>query len=1667
MPQFAPALISLTKLIAILDSDGVVRWKWFSDPLGEILKGIPANRLRLGEIIRALLDRDYPGTDQAYEGNTLIWEPINIGDDVQIGFVLTTDGDLRVGLGAKANFTIASQPLDVAALARLISISTGGNLAGEFGQARFTGTVPVPDFLKSAAISADYASPNLTVGLTVVDAEDRSRTLQYPNNVIAWDAARLATFVLQAWIHQQAAGGGFFQRVDDHLFPMLGDPEAPPNNPLIRSFPLVGNTMGQGFDINNWKNSVFSTDNGAAGALTFLWHLRALLTGNESPDFFSGSYFFPLISGASGSTPPTLADIVGPYDPGPSSVWFGITTDNGILSLVLDVYDSNGNPCPRITLATVQNGTLTRPTLGATEFNTIAGFLASYVPTAIGIGEISATQSNGKWRITLLKEELTSTGLTGFDGWYELQLYLEQDQPIAYKLKTPTFELDLPPVGNPADGGLIFATVFQWLLSALPAEETGTLGPVISQIADFVQKVIAGNADVDQLALDLIMTVAALVGPVVANATQLDIDPLYIEIAAGSIKPSIQLGPLKPGDLGNLPIHIGKIKLEGDLAISTSQCAVQSITLTITDLRFGEGGGAKQATGLLASLLPDLREAEGFQVSLKYILPDQVTVTGGGKIPIQRSIGPLDIVSLLVDIREDSLSVGIDLSFKLAMLTVSAYELGIQFPFDGSTPTPFLHGLGVGFDASGIKLVGMFAEVKQPGSTQGDYVGGAVVSIVNMFELSAIGGYTQINNEASLFIFGSLVAPLGGPPWFFVTGIAGGFGYNRSLPPPGLVADHPFMRVMRGEISANGPTTEVLQQLSQYFAATKGQHWIAAGIQFTCFGFINGKVVVAVAFGHKFSLNILGLASFGIKPLAYFELGLEATADEEKFLLKAGLSPNSYIIHPDIFSLRGDFALGVWHAAPNAGDFVLSIGGYHPYFKKPDHYPDLARVGCKAVVYNFVHLSVECFFACSPQALMAGAAVSLWAEFAGIGAGLDVYLDVFIRWDPFFLLARMGVTVWFEFFGRHEIGVDLEIHTPPFGGVATIDLALVSFDIAFGAEIDDQPWPLLHEFVSSQLGVPASLSDGLTHVDTFNAEDQAGLVRVDFLSGRTAKAELPDSAKQEGVDQPVSMAAEFSFSVRTRLPIKEGYVDANIQPPTTLSGEVDLPLCNKLDLTTELRVSAANISNSRRERVTDFFPAANFGDPLPSAQADDKGARQSVGDIDTSKASIALTEGTIFHYEALLDSPPSLTAKSQEDSLPDEEYPLPLGDPESGQVGFKFPKMTTLFSPAPLAVHFTPKAAIVGRRQAALAAMTQYSIPPLHIFSRAADGQRFSVPVKIKGLTVAAPPTDAVIMAPPPSPNRRAELFGVNLRIVPPKAPINLKKPRLETLSRARNLTTRYLTPPDGVTGSFRTDVGVQAGKAVHLDLSGGRIQRNVLTISGEQTVRAIYLGRADDVIADTYVTGGVQTVEVPRRARRLVLCGEGFEPPVSASTRTAVAQEAIGIEHDSVLLALGRNTFAAHGCVLETSTALSLSPRPLDSVPGFEVLRAATNFRIHFPAVDRLWSLLLAVRPIVDSPGSAVEEIRWASLDATLDSLTTVIGPQATAFVMPVTADRPWTLSIDLGKKWRLVSAVVCGHDTRELVPLLRSQSNWDFVDDRFTRPAVATTTNVTMEVG
>ncbi|MFM7789345.1 MAG: DUF6603 domain-containing protein, partial [Microcystis panniformis] len=143
-------------------------------------------------------------------------------------------------------------------------------------------------------------------------------------------------------------------------------------------------------------------------------------------------------------------------------------------------------------------------------------------------------------------------------------------------------------------------------------------------------------------------------------------------------------------------------------------------------------------------------------------------------------------------------------------------------------------------------------------------------------------------------IYAILDYPLGGPSFFFVTGLAAGFGYNRALKVPTIdqIATFPLVAEAVNPPPAEGSNSDQaarltgeLTKLRDYIPRETGQIFLAIGIKFTSFKLIDSFLLLTVAFGNRFELNILGLATLiappnagaGVPPVAQVQLALKAS----------------------------------------------------------------------------------------------------------------------------------------------------------------------------------------------------------------------------------------------------------------------------------------------------------------------------------------------------------------------------------------------------------------------------------------------------------------------------------------------------------------------------------------------------------------------------------------------------------------------------------------------------------------------------------------------------------------------------------------------------------------------------------------------------------------------
>lgn len=502
--------------------------------------------------------------------------------------------------------------------------------------------------------------------------------------------------------------------------------------------------------------------------------------------------------------------------------------------------------------------------------------------------------------------------------------------------------------------------------------------------------------------------------------------------------------------------------------------------------------------------------------------------TGVRWIKLQKQLGPLAFERVGVKYADNKVTALLDASFSAGGLTIALNGLSMSSPISEFSPTFGLDGLGIDFKNASVEIGGTF--LKEPNG----FAGLAVIR-TEALSLSAIGAYAYADGEPSLFIYAVLDYPFGGPAFFYVTGLAAGFGYNRRLVVPDIeqVASFPLVREAAGETQTSAaalaplPTDQQgrantlqskIRALDQYIPIENGQYFLAVGIKFTSFKQIDSFALLVVQFGNKFEIDLLGLSTLkipspaedgtAVTPVAEAQLALKAVfIPSEGFLgVHAQLTSNSYILSRAC-ALTGGFAFYSWFSGEHAGDFVLTLGGYHPAFNVPAHYPTVPRLGFSWRVSDNFYLHGELYFALTANALMAGGRLDALFQTSLIKAWFIAGADFLIAWKPYHyeisVYVSLGLEVTFTFFGTHTIGLsadaNLKLWGPEFGGEAHIKVKVLFFkipiDITFGNQSKAIPAITFDEFEKSY--IPAeenqvcsvSIKSGLIETVTENGEE--------------------------------------------------------------------------------------------------------------------------------------------------------------------------------------------------------------------------------------------------------------------------------------------------------------------------------------------------------------------------------------------------------------------------------------------------------------------------------------------------------------------------------------------------------------------------------------------------
>ncbi|WP_370424374.1 DUF6603 domain-containing protein (plasmid) [Streptomyces sp. QH1-20] len=461
-------------------------------------------------------------------------------------------------------------------------------------------------------------------------------------------------------------------------------------------------------------------------------------------------------------------------------------------------------------------------------------------------------------------------------------------------------------------------------------------------------------------------------------------------------------------------------------------------------------------------------EAAGFAVA---------PVQAGAWLKVDKALGPVQLRRVGAAYQNGRLWLLFDAAIGAGGLTISADGLGLGVDLSKLERGTFdtqgaLSGLGLDYKNPAVEIGGAF--LNKTAAPYSLYIAGSAVVSTPAVGLQAVGAYQKKKDDAaSLFLVAALNGKLPGPPPFRLKGIVAGFGYNSHLRVPAIaeVATFPLLKMLpvtdTEDASIPHEPMEVLDTLlsgdNPWVSAQAGTIWLAAGLAFSSFELLHARTVAVVEFGNDVTVSLSGIAAAQLpregKPYANLELEVAASYSTATNMLAfdGQLTSRSFLLDENAH-LRGGFAVRSWFAGSgHEGDFVLTLGGYHPQYTKPAHYPAVDRLGVDWEPGHGVTVKSASYLAVTPDCLMTGGALDIRYDGGAVQAWLNAHYDAIVQWAPLHFDLDIGITLGASldcglFTISGEIGASLNLWGPPVGGYVTVHMLGVGITISFGPD---------------------------------------------------------------------------------------------------------------------------------------------------------------------------------------------------------------------------------------------------------------------------------------------------------------------------------------------------------------------------------------------------------------------------------------------------------------------------------------------------------------------------------------------------------------------------------------------------------------------------------------
>ena len=541
---------------------------------------------------------------------------------------------------------------------------------------------------------------------------------------------------------------------------------------------------------------------------------------------------------------------------------------------------------------------------------------------------------------------------------------------------------------------------------------------------------------------------------------------------------------------------------------------------------------------------------------------------------LQKNFGPLYFDKVGLTYKDSKIFVLVNVSATAGGLTLSLEGFGIGMSISSFETSFTIDGIGITFVEGPVIVSGMLQGTFSPVNLTGE-----ILIKVEELTIAGIGGYTMVSNQPSMFLYAILDVPMGGPPYFFVMGLAAGFGYNRKLVLPDIseVNTFPFVEwVMGSGTPTANPQGNIAEQVIDTVetliekgtvAPQLGSDWLTAGIRFTSFEMVDSFALLAIIFGTDTEIALLGLSRMTVPPaavqtgepiVAEAELALKASYSfsSGELGIQGQLTNNSFILSKDC-RLTGGFVFFCWFKGEHAGDFVISLGGYNDAFKKPDYYPTVPRLGINWTLPGGITIKGNMYFALTSNAVMAGGLLEAVWESGDLKAWFSVQADFLIVFKPFHYDISASVDIGASFrlnlLFTHvnitiHVGVGLHIWGPNFAGTATVHIAIISFTISFGDSHQQTDTTIEWDAFVSQL-LPSKPKDSQRILETglyYNNEPDATPTPPEVCKIVASNGLISELSNKEGELNWVVNPEKFIVTTSSTIPSKDWSFSKNV-----------------------------------------------------------------------------------------------------------------------------------------------------------------------------------------------------------------------------------------------------------------------------------------------------------------------------------------------------------------------------------------------------------------------------------------------------------------------------------------------------------------------------------------